>query len=255
MKSLDEHCEYVEHLARVSFCFVRKWLAPKFPGRKLSELLRAHTPLLYHALNHPDNENPECRDILDKADELAALPPDEFEETIWNSLKDYARQRAELNYPDAVGVKVPAAWNCGSLKYDVPNPKLANGWLIFHIANAVGPKSIFDDPEYLPLCFELLMKETEIKFGAGILFTSSWLNDREDWLSYFPQEWCDNLSPKPESSVPEWHFGWWGQLVTGRGTINPKAEQFVRENGYLKYACRSSHCSFENMRKHLKGIA
>ena len=72
---------------------------------------------------------------------------------------------------------------------------------------------------------------------------------------YFPQEWRDNLEKAPSTPpVPQWHYGWWGQLVTGKGTINPKTDAFVRENGYLKYNCLSSHCTFENMRKHLKEV-
>ena len=151
-------------------------------------------------------------------------------------------------------MKAPASWNCGSLKYDVPAAAaLESGRVVFHIANAVGPKSIFEDPDYLPHCFLLLMKESEFRFGVNVLFTSTWLNEKKAFLACFPQEWLDNLSPRPEEKpVPRWHFGWWGQLVTGRGTINPKAEKFVRENGYLKYCCLASHCSFENMRKHLR---
>ena len=258
LKTLEEHRRYVEGLARVSFFFARKWLVPKFPEKKPGELIRDHTPVLYHGLNYPVSawaENPECRDMLDRADRLADLEPEEFEETMWNGIKELAEKRAELNYPNAVGVKAPASWNCGSLKYDPPSehPNLDPDQVTFHIANAVGPKSIFDDPDYLPHCFLLLMKEAEFRFGSHTLFTSTWLNEREAFLNCFPQEWRDNMSPRPEEHpVPRWHFGWWGQLVTGRGTINPKAEKFVRENGYLKYCCLASHCSFEKMRKHLK---
>lgn len=28
-------------------------------------------------------------------------------------------------------------------------------------------------------------------------------------------------------------------------------ERFARENGFLKYICRSSHCSYDAMEKHL----
>ena len=256
VKSLEEHCGYVEGLARVSFYFARKWLAPRFPEKKIGELIRAHTPVLYHGLNYSPSvwaADPECQDLLARADRLAELDPDAFEETLWGEVRGLARRRAELNYPTAVGVKAPASWNCGSLKYDVPKPDLPPGRVVFHIANAVGPKSIFEDPQYLPYCFLLLMKESEFRFGSNELYTSTWLNCRNAWLAYFPQEWRDNLQPEPdEPPVPAWHFGWWGQLVSGRGTINPNAEKFVRTHGHLRCFCRSSHCSFENMRAHLK---
>lgn len=29
-------------------------------------------------------------------------------------------------------------------------------------------------------------------------------------------------------------------------------ERFARDNGYLKYTCRSSHCSYEAMEEHLR---
>lgn len=255
VKTLEEHCEYIERMSRLSFYFARKWLHAKLPGKKPGELLRDHTPLLYHGLNYsPDcwKLDSGCQRILAEADRLADLEPEEFEETMWKFIAPDVRQRAELHYPNAVGVKAPSSWNCGSLKYDPPKANLPKEWVVFHIANAVGPHSIFDHRDYLPLCFGLLMKESEIRFDSNVLYTSSWLNDREDWLAYFPKEWHDNLSPRQENIVPEWHFGWWGQLVTARGMINPKAEEFVRTQGFLKYACRTSHCSFEKMKKHLK---
>ena len=256
LKTLEEHRKYVEGFARVSFYYARKWLVPRFPERTIGDLLRDHTPLLYHGLDYSPavwNDDPECQEILNRANRLAELPPDEFENTMWDEIKELAAKRADMSYPHAVGVAAPASWNCGSLKYDAPDGKLPEGWVTFHIANAVGPKSIFDDPDYLACCFLLLLKESEFRFGVNVLFTSTWLNDREAFVRFFPQEWQDNLSPRPEEKpVPRWHFGWWGQLVTGRGTINPKAEEFVRKNGFLKCAERASHCSFENMRRHLK---
>ena len=256
LKTPEEHRKYVEGFARVSFYFARKWLVPRFPERTIGDLLRNHTPLLYHGLDYPPavwNDDPEGQEILNRANRLAELPPDEFENTMWDEIKELAAKRADMSYPHAVGVVAPASWNCGSLKYDTPDGKLPEGWVTFHIANAVGPKSIFDDPDYLANCFLLLMKESEFRFGVNVLFTSTWLNDRSAFVRFFPQEWQDNLSPRPEEKpVPRWHFGWWGQLVTGRGTINPKAEEFVRKNGFLKCAERASHCSFENMRRHLK---
>ena len=258
LKTLEEHRKYVEDFARVSFFFARKWLVKKIPDQPISELIRAHTPLLYHGLNYLPGiwkDDPECQDILARADRLAALEPEEFENAMWDEIKDLAAKRADLYYPNAVGVKGPASWNCGSLKYDPPaeHPTNPPERVVFHIANAVGPKSIFEDPDYLPCCFMLLMKEAEFRFGCTELSTSTWLNERAAFLNCFPQEWQDNLTPHPEEpQVPGWHFGWWGQLVTRRGTVSHAADKFVRENGYLKYYPRSSHCSFENMRKHLK---
>ncbi len=257
-KTLEEHRKYMEGFARVSFYFARKWLAPRFPERPIGELLRDHTPLLYHGLDYSPavwQNEPECQEILNRANRLAELPPDEFENTMWDEIKELAAKRADMSYPHAVGVKAPMSWNCGCLKYDTPaeHPQQDPSMVTFHIANSVGPKSIFETSEYLAYCFLLLMEEAEIRFGCHTLTTSTWLNEKKAFTAYFPQEWRDNMTPRTEEKpVPRWHFGWWGQLVTGRGTINPKAEEFVRKNGFLKCAERASHCSFENMRRHLK---
>ena len=259
LKTLEEHCEMVEQMGKLSFFLASRWRKEKRSDKTPGELIRDHTPFFYHGLNHLDYktkwDNPECQRILAHADELQQLPPEEFEVQMWAFVRDHAMKRAEQFYPESVGIKVDPGWNCGSLKYDPPaeHPTLPPGKVVFHIANAVSPHSIFDDPAYLPHCFLLLMKEAELRFGCNVLCTSTWLNEKQAFLDCFPQEWHCNLSPRPETmQLPSWHFGWWGQLITRRGTINPQMVNFIRENGILKYLCRSSHCSFENMRKHLK---
>lgn len=257
IKTLDEHYEYVKGMVRISFFFAKKYLVDRFPENTVGELIRDHTPALYHGLNYTDHQtkwdNPTCQKILAKADELSHLPAEDFEEEMWKRVEVHARERAELNYPNAVGVKAPASWHCGSLTYDPPNPHIQPGYMVFHIANGTCPHSIFDDPSYLPFCFRLLMKETEIKYNAVGLYTGTWLNSNPRWLQYFPQEWMDNMPEADYTKLgkPGWSFGEWGQLVTGRGTINKKVEEMVRKEGHLKYLHRRATCSFINMRKHL----
>ena len=256
LKTLEEHCQFIESWCRTSFFAGKKHFAPKKPEVAVGDIIRNCTPLLYHGLNYAPatwETNEECLAIIDKANKLADLSPEDFEEEMWRFIEKDAMIRAKKFYPDSVGVKGPASWKCGSLTYDPPKPTQPEGWVTFHIANAVGPQSIFDVKDYLPWCFMLLMKEAEIRFGAHELTTGTWLNENDRFLAYFPQEYLDNMSPRPEEPpVPQWHFGWWGQMVSGRGTINTKVEAFVREKGYLPRNCRSSHCSIESMRKHLK---
>lgn len=84
-------------------------------------------------------------------------------------------------------------------------------------------------------------------------FASRRLKERTNFLHFSPQEWQDDLpSRREEETVPEWHFGWWGQWITAHGTIDPETDKFVRKNGFLRYAFRSPHCLLENMRRHLK---
>jgi len=257
VKSLEEHKIYVERLARISFFYARKYLLPRLPDATLAECIRDHTPLLYHALFHyesrPKWDDPKSMEILNKANDCAAMPPDEFEETMWNFIADYAHERAEWNYPNGVGVAAPPSWHCGSLTYDNPPPD-SGGVVKFHIANAVGPHSIFENPDYLPKCLELLMAETEVRFGSTALATSTWLNDRPRWLALFPDSWRENLSPRVENPIPVWSVASWGQLIDSRGCVVPEREQAVRETGVLKYQTRSSKCSFADLRHHLQTL-
>ena len=258
VKSLEEHKIYVERLARISFFYARKYLKPRLPEATLAECIRDHTPLLYHALFHyesrPRWDDPKSMEILKKANDCAELPPDAFEECMWSFIEDYAHERAEKNYPSGVGVAAPPSWHCGCLTYDKPSPN-ANGVVVFHIANSVGPHSIFEDPTYLVKCFELLMTETEVRFGATALTTSTWLNDRPRWLAYFPESWKENLSPRVENPIPVWSVASWGQLIDSRGCVVPEREQALRDTGVLKYQMRKSQCSFIDMRRHLRSLA
>ena len=258
VKTLEEHFLYTERLARISFYYARRYLFGKVPYKTLGECIRDHTPLLYHSLFHYEAatkwSSAPCQAILARADELSALPPAEFEERMWEGIRTYSRIRAEQNYPKAVGVTAPDSWHCGSLTYDPPKGQ-PDGWVVFHIANGVGPHSIFEDKDYLPCCLRLLMKETEIKYGSNVLTTHTWLNDRPRWLALFPREWQDNLSPRDPNALPAWNVGSWGQIITSRGTVDPKREQEVRDTGVLKYASRTSHCSFDSLRRHLDALS
>ncbi len=257
IKTLDEHREYVEKMARLSFFFARR-LKDKMPESPAGELVRDRTPLFFHTLNYRDYQtrwdNPDCRPIIARANELGGLPPAEFEERMFAYIRDLAMARADEFYPKSVGMPgyLPPAWNAGSLKYDPPNPKLPPNWCCFHIANALSPRSIYDDPRHLPECFLQLMDRSAIEHGYDTLYTGTWLNDHPRWLALFPEEWRQNLSERKD--LTGWNFGNWGQLVTSRGTFNDKAGQYAREHVTLKYKARSSHCAFDAMRSHLRGI-
>ena len=245
-------------MGRVSFFFARR-LKEQTPEKQVSELLRDHTPLFYHALEYLDYEtkwaNPDCQWIMVKTDEFAEAPLPEFEERMYAVIKELAMDRARRFYPESVGIALPKDWNVrvvGSLKYDSPLDRLPKNYCNFHIANAVAPKSIFTDPAYLPGCFLELMARSEREYGYDTLTTATWLDDDPRWLALFPEEWHANLTPRKK--VPGWDDGSWGQLVTARGTFNEKAGQYVRDHGELRYKQRGSHCSFEAMRKHLREL-
>jgi hypothetical protein len=251
VKTLAEHLEFVEQVSRLSFWYAWQ-LQRRLPGESLSDLLRKHTMLYYHILNLPADQP--CSEL----EAASAASAAEFEDLMWSRCLDFIMAEATKFYPDSIGMpgyinKPRYGWNCGSLKYDAPHPEPEfAGYCVFHIANGTAPRSIFEVPGHLLECFEKLIRDSEKEYGYKTLYTMTWLNDREDFLSYFPQEWRDNLSPQDKQQIPSWNIGSWGQLITARGLLNPKTAAFLRENGQLKYCSRKSHCSFENMKKHLQ---
>lgn len=257
IKTITEHREYVEKMARLSFFFARR-LCEKTPGTSVGECVRDRTPLFFHALNYRDYQtkwnNPDCRSIITRADEMGDLSPTDFEERMFVEVYDLAMARAEAFYPTSVGMPgyLTSEWNVRSLKYDPPKPNLPANWCCFHIANALAPRSIFDDPRHLPECFLELMERSAKEHGYDALFTGTWLNDYPRWLALFPEEWRTNLSERRDTTG--WSFGNWGQLVTARGTFNDKAGQYAREHVTPKYKVRTSHCSFDAMRAHLRTL-
>ena len=257
LKTLDEHILSIEKMARLSFFFASRWLKGELaPEKSMSDCLSNHTPLLFHGLIRYERDKwqeiPECRLIMESADKCAHLAPEEFEEAMWEMCGSAVEERARETYPHSRGIGTPPSWNCGSLKYDPPHPETPRT-CAFHIYNTIAPHSIFEDTEYLICCFKLLMKETELRYGADTLTTTTWLNDRPRWLAFFPEEWQRNLSA-PEKRLPGVTVGDWGPIIDARGCINPKWDAFIREKGRLPYACRKSHCSHAAMRAHLETL-
>jgi len=174
---------------------------------------------------------------------------DAFEQAMFAHVREFADERADRFYPESVGVRMPEGWNVGSLKYDPPRETLPANYCNFHIANALAPRSMLHDPEHVPSCFLELMERSEAEYGYDTLHTFTWLHAHPVWLAFFPREWHDNLGPRSESV--SWNFGFWGQLVSARGTFREKAGRYVREHGELRLKPRHSHCSFRAMREHL----
>ena len=171
---------------------------------------------------------------------------DLFEFTAFEHVKPILKTFAEKTFGSTAKF---AEYQCGCLKYDNPkqdDPKTVD----FHIGNAVAPKSIFTDPGYLESCFFELMKQAQEKFGADSLQTNTWLNSLPKWLEYFPEEWQQNLQPEDKNVF--WHFGFWGQFISAKGTFNAKYGQILRDTGEFPFYPRKSKCSFKEMRKHLE---
>ncbi len=123
--------------------------------------------------------------------------------------------------------------------------------VFFHIANDKVPDSIFDYPEHIKSSLFKLCDNVEA-LQAPNLATCTWLNGLTAFVKYFPTEWQENMQ-KPLENV-EWHYGFWGQFISARGTFNAKYGRILRETGRLPYYPRMSWCSVKALREHLKNI-
>lgn len=258
VKSMAEHLQSIEDMARFSFFYAARYLKRgMLQNETLADCIFEHTPLMFHGLEFRDKEKfaeiPLCCELNDAVRRFSELEPAEFEKSVWSQCGSAIRERAGELYGKSRGIGTPASWNCGSLKYDLPdaeNPRLCR----FHIYNTVAPNSLFADPEYLILCFKLMMKECSLRFGADTLITSTWLNERSRWLDFFPEEFHASLTPRHPDKAPGKTVGSWGFLYDARGCMNMKYINQVRENGVLPFLSRTGRCSFAAMWDHLESL-
>ena len=254
-KTLEEHREYLHKVVRLKLFFMHGWLAAH-PAEQFINVLRNRVDIYRKTDANPGPHTPSAIDwdapawheletALAGAYERHRGDVVRFEEEGFAILKPSLDARAERDYLDP---SVLQRYQCGSLRHNVYNEPTQD--VGFHIANAVSPRSIFDDPLYLPCCFMILMDQVEAKYQAVNIQTGTWLNAHPRWLELFPQEWHDNMS-EPNTDVA-WHYGFWGQLISARGTFNDKIGDYIRATGKLRYYPRSSRCSLAAMRQHLK---
>ena len=257
LKSMEEHLQSIEDMARFAFFYAAEYLKPRLPEKSLFEAIGDHTILLFHGLEFREKDKFDeiglCRLLKEAADRFLEYSAADFEEAMWEHCKNALRERAVELYGKSRGIGTPASWNCGSLKYDLPAPD-APKLCRFHIYNTVAPNSLFADPEYLKLCFLLLMKECELRFNADTLITSTWLNEEPRWLKFFPEEFISSLTPAHPERLPGMTVGSWGFLYNARGCMNMKYIRQIRATGILPFRSRTGSCSFAAMRRHLAGL-
>lgn len=93
-------------------------------------------------------------------------------------------------------------------KYDELHAKLP-GYCVFHIANGLHHAQ-FTCPGHLSECFEKLLHDSEKEYGYQVLYTKTWLNDKEEFLYYFPEEWRQNrssITPQQLAKLEYWRTG------------------------------------------------
>lgn len=253
-KTLEEHRDYLYQIVRLKLFFMHHWLA-EHPLEAPVDVLRNRVDIYRKTDANPGALNPPDIDwsapawqalegallhAYDRRRQDAAA----FEEEGFAVLRASIDARVERDFHDQTHL---LRYQCGSLRYDVYDAPRKE--VTFHIANRISPKSIFDDPLYLPCCFVALMEHVEVHYQAEAIGTHTWLNSTPRWLALFPREWQENLS-EPNTDV-QWHYGYWGQFITARGTFSVKLGDHTRQHGSLKYWPRGSKCTIANMRRHL----
>lgn len=256
-KTYEEHLEYLLEIIKLKLCFLWNYLKNhedetfQHVFRERIDIYRKTDFNRGHMNSIPDFNIPGWSELEKKIQELYEHTENDisgmrFEREAFEIISPSVRKRSLRDFTERPYV---LDYQCGSLKYDLPakdNP----GRITIHIANAVTPRSIFDDRNYLPSCLMKVMDMSYAECKANMIYTSTWLNSHPSWLALFPGEWQENLSP--ENKDIKWHFGFWGQFITARGTFNYKLGKALRETGKFPYWPRSSYCSFDALRKHLK---
>ena len=256
-KTFDEHLEYVRQMVRLELWFIRHWLAGH-PEEGFPHVIRQRTGIYLKSDVYDGGPfkqiawaDPRWLELEGRAQELLTrargdADSSRFEEEGLAIFLPSLEARARADF--AKGVDRTPASQCGSLRYDPPKPETPQR-APFHIGNAVRPRSIFDDPEYLPRCLLCLMNKSEREYRCDSLSTTTWLNSYPRWLAIFPPEWMENLGP--EMTAPTAGMGFWGQFVSARGTFNGKHARMLRETGRFPFWPRPSWCAFEMLREHI----
>lgn len=254
-KSLEEHTEYLYEIVRVKLHFLYQWLQ-SHPDETLTEAIRERVDIYRKTDINTDVMNPkainwehprwqqlenELSTVYDSASDA-----DDFEEQAFAVIRPMIDGRVRQDYEERPYV---LDYKCGSLTYDKPREDQPQR-VGFHIANALQPKSIFADPEYLPHCLQELIRKSREEYGASELGTFTWLNAHPRWLGLFPESYATINASDPDENV-KWHFGYWGQFITARGTFNIKLGAQLRETGIMPFMPRYCWCTFDELEEHL----
>ena len=215
------------------------------PEESYSQILRQRT-LLSYVLRETSSE---CEVFPEMAEAFLVEADSDFTA----AAEKYREKIPELASRNAEGA---CSWNPQyapgmSLRWSDPHPDLPENWCIFHMWNGRRPDSFLNDKRYFAECFMKIMAESKEKYPQyDTLYTFSWLLSEPRFQEFFPQEWVDNMT-EPVDFIAA-NAGFLGQFITAKMTLNRKIAAKFIETGKLPFAPRSSHCSFEAMKKHLK---
>ncbi len=256
-KTCAEHRTYLHEIVRLKLWFVWHWLH-EHPEETFAKVLRERVDIYRKldinagSINPPSIcwDDPRWLELETRAGDIYRRHRQDdastaFEEEAFAVFRPGLDARAPRDFADDSRLD---GCTFGSIRFDWLG-EAQPGRIALHIANAITPRSIFADPAYLPACLREVMQRAEKAHGAEELETFTWLNSVPSWLALFPGEWQEHLSP-PNWDI-SWHYGYWGQFITARGTFNDKRAQRFRNTGTLPYPPRTSWCTFAALREHL----
>ncbi len=260
MKTLEEHREYLHGMVRLKAFFLWRWLR-RHPGEGFRAALRKRVDIYRKTDANPGGWNPTGV----RFDGAAWLVLEDAAEACWDRWREadsavgFEREMAEI-FRESVDARVGRdfaerpSWvnfRCGSLNFDPPSVD-APERVLFHAANSVAPRSLFADPAHLRECFRRLLAELREVPGVRTIWTETWLNSHPAWLAQLPPEWGERMSG-PVDDVA-WHYGFWGQFINARGTLNERVAARFRETGYFPYPFRRSECSLDELEAFLAEV-
>lgn len=255
----DEYRAYLHQIVQLKLYFLYLWLQ-SHPDEVFGEVLEQRVDI-YRKIecyaprtmsqDHPDFGHPFWVELKEKIRQLHEqhAAHGKAEDFMWSAF-DLLRPALDANLEASFSEALEAGRNmkCGSLTYHAPSENTPTV-IAVHIANAIQPQSIFDDPHYLPGCLVDLMDRSEAEFGVCNLHCGSWLNSHPRWLALFPREWQESLSESDRNV--QWHLGYWGQFISARGTFHEKNAMRFCQTGEFPFAYRTADCGFAALREHL----
>lgn len=259
--TLEEHREYLYEIVKLKLFYLHLSLTEIHPEESFSQAIRNRVDIyrktdanpLLHTPNKLFFDAPAWMNMESAAEEIfkqysADTDSDRamFEQKAFEVFRPSLDARCRRDWLDD---SVLANYQCGSLKHD---PVLKGETLNFHIANAVRPNSIFDDPLYMPRCFRALLRVAKEKFHAKYIYTGTWLNSCEKWLALFPPVWREHI--ENENHNVGWHYGFWGQFINAKGTYAKKTGDYLREHKAFRYWPKGSYILVDEMNEHISKI-
>lgn len=138
------------------------------------------------------------------------------------------------------------AW-FGCFRYDYyPDPKSA----YLHIRNAAAPQSPFADMEARRRELRVMVEDIERKrLQVERVHCASWINGLKPFQELFPPGYADSFEVSSLYTMSG--YGWWGQLITKDGRVNPRRRQMVEEQGQFEYPRVTGTCAYTAFKKHL----